>query len=153
MNRIHRKLEYALIALRYIGKKEEGDLTTAKEVCEKIGIPFDATARVMQIMTAKGLLRSEQGVRGGYAIAKDLNGVSLLDLMNMILGPTNLAKCIGEEGHCELVDKCNILRPIESLNQRIKRFYSELSLEEVLNPKSIELRGLKSSGKIYEHRQ
>jgi Rrf2 family transcriptional regulator, nitric oxide-sensitive transcriptional repressor len=56
MNRLNRKVEYALMALKVMAQKRAGELTSAKEVVEKTGCPFDATARVLQQMAQKGIL-------------------------------------------------------------------------------------------------
>jgi len=132
MNRLNRKLEYALMALKHMSEKPDGQLTSTKEVCAVTGCPFDATARVMQVMANKGLLKSEQGVRGGYLIFRNLEGVSFHELIEMIQGPMDVAKCIKGGEDCELLSNCNIRRPLDYLNQKIYNFYNGITLAEVL---------------------
>lgn len=134
MYRINRKIEYALMALKQMSQKMPGELTSAKEVCDQLKTPFDATARVMQIMASKGLLRSEHGAFGGYQITKDLSKVSLYDLVEMIEGPQALVKCIHttEGDSCEIRTNCNIAQPLTVLNQKLNDFYRGLSLRELL---------------------
>ena len=136
MNKLNRKTEYALMALKYMSGKYSGQLTSAKEVCDATGGPFDAIARVMQIMAQKGLLKSEQGMHGGYLIVRDLSKVSFFDLIEMVLGPMGVAKCIQSSAVCDLMDQCNIQSPVAILNRRLKEFYSNLSLQELLVSKS-----------------
>lgn len=132
MNKINRKLEYALMALKYITGKVPGALTSAKEVSDSFKTPFDATARVMQVMAQKGLLRSEQGPSGGYQVCKDLGEASVLDLIEMIEGPTALVKCLHSQVPCEIKGTCNIVSPVTHLNKKLIEFYSALSLKELL---------------------
>lgn len=132
MNRLNRKLEYALIALKHMSSKIPGELTSAKEVSETYSAPFDATARVMQVMANRGLLKSEQGVAGGYQITKDLAKVNLLELAEMIEGPTAIAKCFHKESPCEIQESCNIVSPISNLNSKLNEFYKSVSLKELL---------------------
>lgn len=136
MNKMNRKLEYALIALKHMSQKTPGELTSAKEVVETTGVPFDATARVMQQLSQAGILRSEQGARGGYSIIKDLSKSSFHDLIVVILGPTGVSKCI--HGECELIETCNIVSPVHVLNKRLIEFYKSLSLKELLKIKDNE---------------
>ena len=98
MNRIHRKVEYALIALKHMRAKAPGERTTVKEMAVQYGCPHDVLARVLQTLAHRAVLNSEQGVRGGYTIAKDLNRVSFYDLLEMILGPLAVARCLHEIG-------------------------------------------------------
>lgn len=132
MNKISRKLEYALMAIKYMSQKVPGELTTAKEVSEHFKSPFDATARVMQHLAQRGLFRSEQGVFGGYQLNKDLAKVSLLDLINCIDGPTAIAKCLQKENPCEIQDHCNIITPVSLINQKLNEFYDGIKLKDLL---------------------
>lgn len=134
INKLNRKVEYALIALKYMSRKFAGQLTTVKEICDAHGCPFDATARVMQIMVQHKLLKSEQGVNGGYMLVRDLSKVSFYELLEMILGPVGVTKCLHGEG-CDLADRCNIQSPIGIFNQKLIEFYSDLSLIELLSGK------------------
>lgn len=136
MNKINRKVEYALISLKHMRNKAPGELTTAKELNLLYGCPFDVTSRVLQTMVQKGLLRSEQGAYGGYQIAKDLQKVSFYDLVEMILGPIAVARCIhGADTGCDIRETCNIVSPVQNLNRKLAEFYKSLSVAELLEPR------------------
>ncbi len=120
------------MALKHMSQKRPGELTTAKEVSEAYHTPFDATARVMQMMAQNGLLKSEQGVNGGYQITKDLSKVTFEELMAMIQGPTQIAKCLNKQEVCDIQDSCNIITPIHALNQRLSEFYQNLKVGELI---------------------
>lgn len=138
MNRIHRKVEYALIALKHMRAKAPGARTTVKEMAAQYGCPHDVLARVLQTLANRSILNSEQGVRGGYAIAKDLSRVSFYDLLEMILGPMGVARCLHEnatvdgEGACEMRGSCNIVSPIQLLNRKMTEFYKSLTVAELI---------------------
>lgn len=120
------------MALKHMSQKTPGELTTAKEVSEKFKTPFDATARVMQVMAQKGLLKSEQGATGGYQITKDLGKVTLYDLIDFVEGAPVLVKCFQKAEPCEIQGACNIISPINSLNSKIKNFYQSVNLKELI---------------------
>lgn len=137
MNKINRKVEYALIGLKHMRSKAPGELTTVKELSNLYGCPFDAASRVMQILAQKGILKSEQGAHGGYMLAKDLNRLSFYDLVEMILGPVAVAKCLhsGIETTCEIRGTCNIVSPVANLNRRLAEFYRSVTVAELLDPR------------------
>ena len=138
MTRVNRKVEYALMALKHMSAKVPGELTSAKEVVGSTGVPFDATARVMQQMANRGLLRSEQGAHGGYVIMRDLTKVSLFELYEMILGKLETARCVGEGKGCELETNCNIQSPMNLLHRRMTDFYRGVVLSDLLRIKERE---------------
>mgnify|MGYP003683082125 CR=1 FL=1 len=136
VNKIHRKVEYALIALRHMKAKQPGQLTTVKEICRAYGCSFDATSRVLQVMVQRELLKSEQGAQGGYLILKDLAKVSLLDLIEIVIGPISVVKCLDvERGGCDMQENCNVIAPLAYLNDRIIDFYRSINVDEMLNVK------------------
>ena len=134
MNKIHRKVEYALISLRHMKQKQPGQLTTVKEICRSYGCSFDATSRVLQMMVQKGLLKSEQGAQGGYLIQKDLQKVSLLDLIETVVGPISVVKCLDSgKGECDMLTKCNVIAPLAFLNDQIVQFYKSINVDTMLS--------------------
>lgn len=120
------------MALKVMAHKRPGELTSAKEIVEVTGCPFDATARVLQQMAQRQILRSEQGAHGGYVLIRDLNKVSLFELMELILGSVVTAKCLGQAADCDLKNRCNIMTPISILNRRLVEFYQGLTVGELL---------------------
>jgi len=133
--RLNRKVEYALMALRFMHDRGQGVLTSAKDICTATGAPFDATSRVMQLMAQRGILKSEHGAQGGYQIIQDLNRVSLYDVIETILGPLEIVKCLNGTGDCELFNTCTIQSPLKELNLRLREFYQDLTLGDLLKVK------------------
>jgi Rrf2 family nitric oxide-sensitive transcriptional repressor len=136
MNKINRKLEYALMALKHMRAKSPGELSSANEIATHYGTPFDATAKVMQQLAQRGILHSEQGAHGGYQLAKDLARVSLHEVMEVVVGPVEITKCLHEEGLCEIRGSCSIISPMQVLNRRLSDFYRGLMLSELLAEKN-----------------
>lgn len=133
MNKMNKKMEYALMALKLISQKPEGALTTAKEIADQRHIPFDVIARVLQALSSRGLLKAEYGINGGYLLGRSLNEVSIHDLSEMLEGNMALTKCLRNEEPCEISETCNIASPIHQLNKKIEHFYRSMSVHEVLH--------------------
>ena len=137
MNKLNRKLEYALIGLKHMRAKAPGELTSVKDLTTIYGVPFDATSRVMQVLAQAGVLISEQGAHGGYMIGRDLNRVSFAELSEILLGKVSVARCLSDtsddkEPACAIRGSCNIVSPIQTLNRKLNEFYRGLSVAELL---------------------
>lgn len=137
MNKISKKTEYALMALKYFKDQSvedgTGPLVSAKDLAEKTHAPFEVIARVLQALSSRGILKAEYGVSGGYQLAKNLEDISVFDLMSIVESTNDLAKCLGSDTECELSPKCTIISPITQLNHKVKNFYKSISLAEVLH--------------------
>jgi Rrf2 family nitric oxide-sensitive transcriptional repressor len=141
MNKINRKLEYALIGLKHMRAKAPGELTSVKELTTAYGCPFDVTSRVMQVLAQKGVLISEQGAHGGYMLGRDLTKLSFQELSEILLGKVAIARCLteasDESGHaCEMRGSCNIVTPVQVLNRKLNDFYRSLSVADLLETRS-----------------
>jgi Rrf2 family protein len=133
MFKINKKVEYALMALKHMYEKKPGELTSVKEICEKYGSPFDVTSRSMQKMVAGGLLKSEKGAHGGYTLIKDLESVNFLSFMEMVVEPVTLVNCAGKDYKCTLAGSCNVITPMINLNDKMRDFFSTISLKVLLD--------------------
>ncbi len=136
MFKLNKKVEYALIAIKHILKLPVGERTTAKEISDMYHCPFDATARMLQIMAKDGILVSEQGVKGGYILAKDLSSVSLFQLMEMVEGPVGITSCTisnNKPVKCCRQSSCNVSTHLNVLNKKLVDFCREISLQELLS--------------------
>lgn len=135
MQKLNKKLEYALMALKHFHDLEILNEMTmnAKTIAEATHAPYEVTARVLQVLSSHGILKSEYGTQGGYRLGKDLAKVSVLDLINIIEGSSDLAKCLSSEKECDLSKNCTIISPVQNLNKKVQSFYSSISLQEVLH--------------------
>ncbi len=133
MLKINRKIEYALIAIKHMRHAYPGQLISAKDICDTYKTPFDTTSRVLQIMVQHGIVQAEHGAHGGYQIVKDLSKISLLELVNMIEGPVEIANCFhGNYSHCELTADCNVISPMLNLNARMSELFKTITIRELI---------------------
>lgn len=135
MLKVTKKMEYALMALKFMVQKDQEtaapELTSAREVCDHFNTPFDTTARVMQVMNNHKILNSIKGVKGGYTLAVNLNEITYYELHNLIEG-INESPCISHRGLCDLHSECNIVGPMEALNAKLNEYLTTLSIQELL---------------------
>ena len=85
----------------------------------------------MQRLTRVKILRSVQGVTGGYQIIRDLSTVSLLELMEAIVGTVGVVICLKGKV-CPLEEHCNVVIGMSVLDDRIKDVYRSTSILELI---------------------
>ncbi|MEW5894486.1 MAG: Rrf2 family transcriptional regulator [Candidatus Omnitrophota bacterium] len=145
MFKLNKKVKYALIALKHMHDKKGDGVTSAKEICDHYQIPFDPTARALQLLAQEGIVQACQGAHGGYKIKKDLNILSLKDLNSLIMGPVKIANCLDDDvTQCECVEHCIVISPLLNLNEKINDFMSKISIGSIIknqyHPKEKEIR-------------
>ncbi|MDD3277226.1 MAG: Rrf2 family transcriptional regulator [Kiritimatiellales bacterium] len=128
-----KQVEYALMALADMQSANPGQLFSARELCDRHQVPFDVMSKTMQRLGRSGILRSVQGVHGGYQIIKDLSGVSLLDLMESVLGEVAAVNCLKKGVSCPLAATCNVSGPMRVLDARLHELYATISLMSLID--------------------
>ena len=129
MVKFSKKIEYSLIALRYIsGAKDE--VITAKEISNKYNIPYELLAKILQKLKKENILTSNQGVNGGYKLSKPLTEISLSELIDKIEGKTAIVECLHTDNisECYISDCCSIKDPINKM---------QIELENLLKTKMV----------------
>lgn len=135
MLRLNRTTEYGLIALSYIRGKNQGELSSAREIAAHFDLPFEILAKTLQRLKEQGIIASTYGTRGGYVLARDLNTLNLADFLKMMEGPVSVVACTHNGSdpspNCEYLSQCNIKRMMATLNSRVYDFLNRISLEEL----------------------
>jgi Rrf2 family protein len=118
MLRLSKKADYALMALQHLARRGDQS-SSAREIAEQYDIPIELLAKVLQRLTRRGLLASQQGTRGGYQLARPATAISVADVIQAIDGPVTVTACSTTEATCEQFAKCNIRDPLWRVKERI----------------------------------
>jgi len=130
MFKITRKLEYALIALRYIQGQSEDKVVSAKEISGVYRIPLQLLAKILQELSKHDILEATQGAHGGYKLKKSLDQMNLTALIKILEGPIGIMDC-SIDTNCVQLDICNIRKPINRVNDAIISMFDNLTLSEI----------------------
>ncbi|MCM2323083.1 MAG: Rrf2 family transcriptional regulator [Oligoflexia bacterium] len=142
MIKINRTTEYGLMALRHMTRKRLTDragVTSAREVADVYGLPFEITAKTLQRLKDAGLIQSAQGAKGGYTILRNLEEVNLAEFLDLMEGPQMVVACSTKQepvaesvaGSCSYHPRCEIKHLMSHLSQRVYQFLSEIQLAEL----------------------
>ncbi len=129
MLKVNKKIEYALIALKFIALDQNKKSVTAREIYEKFNLPFDTLSRVLQIMSNHKILKSSKGNNGGYRLIKDLSDISYGELVEIINGEDqNNSFCEKSNELCHLSKTCNIIDSMQMIDNKIRNYLYRLDL-------------------------
>jgi len=118
MLRLSKKADYALLAMRHLAAQEE-TTTSARELAERYDIPAELLAKVLQTLVRARLLESQQGIRGGYELARPAGQISVADVIVAVDGPLTVTACSEDDHSCEQYAKCNVRDPLWRIKDQI----------------------------------
>src|SRR5215470_880894 len=111
-----RKVDYALLILSHLHHHPEG--APAREIAARFGLSRSFVANILKELCHKGFVASHRGVKGGYALQRPAEEVTLADLMEALDDPFHLAECskTPEECACTLAPICPVRDPIQEVH-------------------------------------
>ncbi len=129
MLRLSKKTDYALIAMKHLALKRGS--SSAREIAELFDIPIELMAKVLQRLTRRGLLVSQQGTRGGYQLARSAVAMSVADVIQAIDGPVAVTACSAHADKCGQFAKCNVRDPLWRIREIILSALSTCTVSEL----------------------
>ena len=98
------RTDIALRALRELARR--GVRVKRPALAASAGTSPDFLARVMAPLVRSGWVVSEAGRGGGYELAVDLAGVSMLDVIEAVEGTPDDGRCVLRGGPCRDAETC-----------------------------------------------
>lgn len=142
MLQLNRKTEYALLSLQHLAQKSEGipsPISSTREISEAHHIPYPLLGKVLHKLASGGLVKSVQGINGGYVIAKAPQDISVLDVVQIFEGKFAMTECLKEAVvSCPQWSACHLKDPLTELNHKIYHLIEKTKLSDLLNPPSPE---------------
>ena len=135
MLKLSKKTEYALMAVKFIARKTNGNSVTAKEISEGYNIPYDLLSKVLQQLTRKKVIKSFQGIKGGYSLSKDPDNLTLIDIIRAVEPNYQITECMQSESSekdCTYFDCCMIRDPLAKVQKEIDKLFRSVTIHQIL---------------------
>jgi Rrf2 family protein len=129
MLRLSKKADYALMATTHLANK--GGSSSAREIAEQYDFPIELLAKVLQRLTQRGVLTSQQGTRGGYQLSRSADAITVADVIHAIDGPVSVTACSSHAGRCGQFEKCNVRDPLWRIREIIVSALAATSVSEL----------------------
>ena len=90
----------------------EGGRLTAALCARELGVSPSYLAKILQLLVRGGMFSSTRGAGGGFELARDPEGISCLDVINLVDGPLPTRECLFRKtvcprGECALKLMCD----------------------------------------------
>lgn len=143
MLRFTKRADYGLMAIHYIAIHEDAGAVSAKRIAEEFGIPSELLAKILQRLAKQRLIVSQNGPKGGYALARRPSEITVGQVVRALEGPINIVSCF-EHNDCPQIGRCNLRRPVQKLQVAITQMLDTMSLAELAGEDVPELLAIKA---------
>ena len=119
--------EYGIRALSIIAKhSNDGKKINIKELCKESNTPESFTAKILQILVKRRIIKSQKGRQGGFYIDRNMDDISLKEVIIAFDGDELFVGCgLGLE-KCDSKNPC----PLHFEFEKIRNSIIEMSKRE-----------------------
>lgn len=126
-----KKCELALQAVLFLSVKEKEHVFKAGEISEELKVPKEFVSKMLQILTASGIVGSRKGKSGGFYLAKCPADIKLIDIVMAIDGNSVFSNCVLGFPGCSSESPCPVHNKWGKLRDEALKMLSEETLEEL----------------------
>lgn len=133
MLELSRKSDYALRAVIYLARIPSDRFGRVSEIAKAKDIPQAFLAQILPLLANHGLVKSQQGAHGGYALARAPETISFLEIIESVEGPMRLNKCVeGEHDDCSILDNCEMQHVWNQAQTQMVDFLRGVTMADML---------------------
>lgn len=137
--RITTLAEYGVICALHLAKRVGEGPVTGRDIASRERLPFDYVEQILIRLRRAGIVNSTRGARGGYALARSAQDISVRDVIAASELQTFDLHCVThpvEEERCSASHACSI-RPVWMLlQQKIDSVLESVHLSDLLHEES-----------------
>lgn len=113
---INQATDYAFRAILFLVNHDE-KVVEARLIAQSEAIPMRFLLRIMPLLIQAGIVKSQRGAGGGYALAREPREISFMDVIEAVEGPIFLNRCLKDYECCSKngAPTCVIHRELEGI--------------------------------------
>lgn len=131
---ISQTAEYALRAVVFLGS-QVGQPVTTQRVAAATLVPVGYLSKVLQALGRAGLVEAQRGLRGGYVLARPVDELTVLDVVNSVDPLQRITGCpLGLQAHRGTL--CALHRRLDEGIALVESLFRETTIEQLLDGES-----------------
>jgi FeS assembly SUF system regulator len=145
MLRISKMTDYAVVLATHLAATEGPH--AARDLALHTQIPEPTASKVLKKLARAGVVASQRGAKGGYALARPPQHIGIHEVIQAIEGPIAVTECSDEtsDSFCEYETNCGVRANWQRINLAVQSALSEITLADMAVPGTAELVSLSLS--------
>ena len=132
--KISTKGRYALRMLIDLAEHKGDGFIALKDIAERQSISKKYLEQIVPILSRSGILRTNRGSQGGYALAKEPEHVTVGEILRLTEGSLSPVVCLdGDPARCPRSADCPTLPVWQGLNRVINEYLDGITLRSILD--------------------
>ena len=130
--KISTKGRYALRMLVDLYEHRDEGYISLKDISDRQNVSKKYLENIVSYFTNSDILLTARGARGGYALGRDANQISVGEVLTLTEGDLAAVSCLMENAEvCTRVSECKTLPIWQGLSQAIISYLNSYTVEDV----------------------
>jgi Rrf2 family nitric oxide-sensitive transcriptional repressor len=108
---------------------------TVRDVAGLFGISANHVAKVVQVLSRLGYVRSTRGIGGGIELARPADALRLGDVIESLEGNMHLLECVDSQNVCALESFCKLKTALSHAERLQMDYLNTLSVSDIVPTK------------------
>ncbi len=127
--RISEATSLALHSMAFLASKGEGELVSTRDIAKRLKASEAHLSKVLQRLSRVGLVKAFRGPKGGFALGKAPDQISLLEIYEAVEGQMVTGGCLFDKPICDGV-KCIWSDLLARIGKEVKSYLESKRLSE-----------------------
>ncbi|MGE5624302.1 MAG: SUF system Fe-S cluster assembly regulator [Bacillota bacterium] len=133
MLRLSKLTDYGTVVLSGMAR-EPTRLHTATELAASLHLAAPTVSKLLKLFAKAGLVTSQRGARGGYALARPAEEISAVQIIDAIEGPVAITQCSMSHSRCGIEAVCGIGHNWQRISLAIRDALRGVTLAQLARP-------------------
>jgi len=121
---------YGLLASFYVARAKTDDFVSIRDMSDELNISFHFLTKILQKLTAAGLMNSHKGPKGGISLTRTPEKISLREIITAIDGDDVFTQCILGLPGCGHKQPCPIHNEWAALRSELQTMFHSRTLAD-----------------------
>jgi Rrf2 family protein len=121
-----------------------GEVCSKKDIARTMDIPDQFLGKIAQQLARAGIIEIVQGPKGGYRLLLSPEKLTMLDVVETVIGEIYLNDCVVRPESCERASLCAIHRVWEKARDQLRETLRETDFKSVLEEENCTVKLLKA---------
>jgi FeS assembly SUF system regulator len=130
MLRMSKLTDYGTMVLAQLASRG-GGLSTCSAVADATHLGQPTVSKLLKLLVHAGLVVSERGVQGGYALARAPERITAAEIIDALEGPVAITECSSLHGACDLESFCRVGLAWQRINRSIRTALQKVTLADL----------------------
>jgi len=128
--------EYAIRCALFISYQGMGVVVSKKEIARCMDIPVQFLGKIAQQLARAGIIEIVQGSKGGYRLLVPAEKLTMLDVVEAVIGEIYLNDCVVRPDSCDRISVCGIHRVWETARDQLRETLRQADFKGILADKN-----------------